>query len=72
MVNNDGSSIVVTPVNAFPVLLTALSKILLSVILIVCFGAIVVAGVMISSGNDEKGKSLITHVVIAMALLGAS
>ncbi|MBP7061914.1 hypothetical protein KA037_03275 [Patescibacteria group bacterium] len=33
----DGSSTVVTPVNAFPVLLGAMSKILLSVILIVCF-----------------------------------
>lgn len=59
----------ITPVNAFPVLLQAMSKILLSVILIMCFGAIVVAGVMISSGNDEQGKSLITHVVVAMALL---
>lgn len=68
-VNSDGSTTFVTPVNAFPVLLGAMSKILLSVILIVCFGAIVVAGVMISSGNNEKGKSLITHVVIAMALL---
>ncbi len=68
----NGSSTTITPVNAFPVLLGALSKILLSVILIVCFWAIVVAGVMISSWNDEKGKSLITHVVIAMALLGAS
>ncbi len=72
VVNNDGSVTVVSPVNAFPVLLGAMSKILLSVILIVCFWAIVVAGVMISSGNNEKGKSLITHVVIAMALLGAS
>lgn len=62
----------IPPVNAFPVLLQALSKILLSVILIMCFGAIVVAGVMISSGNDEQGKSLITHVVVAMALLWAS
>lgn len=70
--NADGSSTVVTPVNAFPVLLGAMSKILLSVILIVCFGAIVVAGVMVSYGNPEWGRKLIEHVVIAMALLGAS
>lgn len=67
----------VTPETAFPRLLAWLTKIVMTVILIFCFMAIIVGGVMISMWwADEwqatKGKDLIKHVVMALALLGAS
>lgn len=67
----------VTPDTAFPLLIVAVTKIMMTVILIFCFLAIIVGGVMMSMGwADEwqynKGKDLIKHVVIALALLGAS
>lgn len=67
----------VDPTNAFPLLMAWLSRIVMTVILIFCFMAIIVGGVLISSGwasdeNVKKGKDLIRHVVIAIALLGAS
>lgn len=67
----------VTPTTAFPRLLWGLTKIVMTVILIFCFMAIIVGGVMISMWwADEwqatKGKDLIKHVVMALALLGAS
>lgn len=66
----DGTT--VTPVNAFPTLMQALSKIIMSVIMVVGFLCILIGGVMITTGDPEWWKNLIKHVVIAMALLGAS
>lgn len=66
----DGTT--VTPVNAFPTLMQALSKIIMSVIMVVWFLCILIGGVMMTTGDYEWGKGLIKHVVIAMALLGAS
>jgi len=67
----------VTPTTAFPRLLAWLTKIVMTVILLFCFMAIVVGGVLISMGGAseeqaKKGKDLIKHVVMALALLGAS
>ena len=50
---------------------------MVTVILLVCFMAILVGGVMISAsgGSDssaKKGKELIGKVIVAIALLGAS
>jgi len=67
----------VTPTTAFPLLIAWLTKLVMTVILIFCFMAIIVGGVLISMGwaseeQAKKGKDLIKHVVIALALLGAS
>lgn len=63
--------------NAFPVLMGGLSRILVSIILLVSFMGILVGGVMISASgwSDEwanKGKKIIGNVISALALLGAS
>lgn len=62
---------------AFPVLMSSLTKILVTVILIISFVLIVVWGIMIASAwpNQSKaseGRKLIMKVVIGIALLGAS
>lgn len=68
-----GDSIVVNSLNAFPVLMGGLIKILMSVILLLCFGSLIVAGVMMTiPGYYDTGKWLIKKVVVAIALLGAS
>lgn len=68
---------VVTDVTAFPRLMWGLTKILTTIILLVCFWWILVWGVMIAAaGSDEgqakKGKWLIGKVILAMALLWTS
>jgi hypothetical protein len=68
---------VVDPTTAFPVLVAGLTRIVMTIILIFCFMAIIVWGILMSMGGaDEsqhkKGKDLIRHVFIALALLGAS
>jgi hypothetical protein len=72
----DGST-TVNPLNAFPLLVWGLSKIVVTAILVFSFIMILVGGVMMTMGgaNDEmysKGKGYIRHVAIALALLGAS
>ena len=62
----------VSATDAFPTLIGSLTKILISVILIVCFILIIVAGVMIASGKPADGKKMIMNVAIGLALLGAS
>lgn len=62
---------------AFPTLMGGLTKILVTVILLIGFMGILIGGIMISAswGNDSnawKGKELIGKVIIALALLGAS
>lgn len=62
----------VTGETAFPVLMWSLTKILVSVILIISFVLIIVGGIMIATGNPAEGKKMIIKVVIGIALLGAS
>ena len=69
----DSDTIIVNSLNAFPVLMGGLIKILMSVILLLCFGSLIVAGVMMTiPGYYDTGKWLIKKVVVAIALLGAS
>lgn len=63
---------VVTEQNAFPVLVAWLTKLLMTIILIVCFLVLVVAWVIRTTWNAKKWKELITWVAIALALLWAS
>lgn len=67
----------ITETTAFPILVTALVKILISVILIASFVLIVVAGVMIASARDDAsqataGKKMIIKVAVWLAILWAS
>ena len=68
---------VVTEATAFPRLMWGLTKIMTTIILLVCFGGILVGGVMIASSGGEvkratEGKALIGKVIIAIALLWTS
>ena len=49
-----------------------MTKILVTVILIISFVLIVVGGIMISIGKASEGKKMITNVIVGIALLGAS
>ncbi len=62
----------VTWEEAFPVLMWSLTKMLVTVILIVSFVLILIGGIMITTGNPSGGKKMIINVVIGIALLGAS
>ena len=57
---------------AFPVLMGSLTKILVTLILIISFVMIIVWGIMIATGNPSGGKKMIINVVIGIAVLGAS
>lgn len=75
--SNDPNESKVTEKTAFPVLMGGLTKILVTIIILMWFIGILAGGVMISaSWGDEtratEGKKLIGKVVIALALLGAS
>lgn len=62
----------VTWTTAFPVLMWSLTKILVTLILIISFVLIIIGGIMIATGNPSGGKKMIINVVIGIALLGAS
>ena len=62
----------VTWTTAFPTLMWSLTKILVTVILIISFVLIIIGGIMIATGNPSWGKKMIINVVIGIALLGAS
>lgn len=66
------STSVVNEATAFPILVSSLVKILISVILIASFVLIVVAGVMIATGDAKWGKDMIIKVAIWLAILWAS
>ena len=71
--DGDKSTIVVNPLNAFPVLASGLVKMLMTVIILICFGSLIVAGVMMTvPWQYETGKNLVKKVVYAIALLGLS
>ncbi len=57
---------------AFPILMSGLVQLLVTVILIVSFILIIVGGIMIATGNPSEGKKLILKVVTGIAILGAS
>lgn len=73
----DSDETTVTEETAFPTLMGGLTKMMVTIILLIGFIAILAGGVMIAaSGGDDsragEGKKLIGRVIIALALLGAS
>ncbi|MBF0981695.1 hypothetical protein HXK74_03610 [Candidatus Gracilibacteria bacterium] len=73
-VSSDGR---VNQLNAFPIMIKGLMKIIISIVLVMSFLMIVAGGVMMTtagyeSGNFAKGKGMITSVAKALAMLGAS
>lgn len=62
---DDGSAL-----NAFPVIIGAATKMLVTVILLVSFVMIVVGGVQWASWDAKSGKAKITKVAIGIAMLG--
>lgn len=71
------AGLVIDETNAFPVLMGWLSKILVSIILLVSFIGILIGWVMISASwwTEEwanKGRKIIWNVISALALLGTS
>ena len=68
----EGEEISVTGETAFPVLMWSLTKILVTIILIVSFVLIIIWGIMIATGNPSWGKKMIIKVVVGIALLWAS
>ena len=74
-VSNDGNG--VNQLNAFPIMIKGLMKIIISIVLVMSFLMIVAGGVMMTtdgfeSGNFAKWKAMITSVAKALAMLGAS
>lgn len=62
----------ITEENAFPTLMAWFTKLLMTVILIVCFLVIIVAWVLWTTWDSKKWKDMIKWVAIALALLWAS
>ena len=58
--------------NAFPTMLWAITKIVMSIILVVCLIMIIIAGIMRSADNPKWAKSLIKKVAITILLLWLS
>ena len=75
--NNGNTTITVNILNAFPLLMWWLGKILLTVLLLFSFGSLIYAGMLrttdgVSNGNAWDAKKIIRRVVIWIALLWAS
>ena len=54
---------------AFPTMLSAITKIVMSIILVVCFILIIVSGIMRAADKPEPAKKLIKRVAITILLL---
>ncbi len=75
--SNNPNATTVNSLNAFPLLIWWLSRILLTVILVGSFVMVIAAGVMMAApdalgGSFSTGQSIIRRVVAGIALLGAS
>lgn len=70
--SSQASGALITETTAFPILIGSLIKIVISVILIVSFILIIVAGVMMATGDSKWGKDMIIKVAIGLAILWAS
>lgn len=57
------------PTNVFPRMMSALTKIIITIILVVCFILIIVAGIKWSSWDPKWWKDLIKKVAITIILL---
>lgn len=70
--SSQASGSVINETTAFPILISALVKIIISVILIASFILIIVAGVRWSAGDAKWGKDMIIKVAVWLAILWAS
>ena len=57
------------PTNAFPYMIWVLTKIIISVILVVCFILVIVAWIMRAADKPDKAKPLLRKVAITILLL---
>lgn len=57
------------PTNAFPYMIWALTKIIISLILVVCFILVIVAWIMRAGDKPKEGKELLKKVAITILLL---
>ena len=57
------------PTTAFPDMISALTKIVMSLILVVCFILIIVAGIMRASDNTKWAQDLLKKVAITILVL---
>lgn len=64
--SNDGSA----ATNAFPTIIGAATRILVTVIMLVSFVMVVIGGIQWASGNASDGKKMITKVATWFILLG--
>ena len=62
----------INPTNAFPTMLWAITKIIMSIILVVCFIMIIWAGILWASDNPKDAKPLFKKVAITLLLLWLS
>lgn len=60
------------PTNAFPYLMWALTKIIMSLIMVVCFILVIVAWIMWAADKPKEWKELLKKVAITILLLGFS
>ena len=60
------------PTNAFPTMIWALTKIVMSIILVVCFILIIYAGILWSANKPTEAKKWIKTVAITILLLWSS
>lgn len=56
-------------INAFPYMIWVLTKIIISVILVVCFILVIVAWIMRAADKPDKAKPLLRKVAITILLL---
>ena len=57
------------PTNAFPYMVWALTKIIMSLIMVVCFILVIVAGIMRAWDKPKEWKELLKKVAITILLL---
>ena len=69
IVTKSGDWAGVNVTNAFPTMTSALIKLTMSIILVVCFILIIVAGIMRSANKPKEAKKLISWVAITILLL---
>lgn len=65
----EGSSTTVNPTNAFPAMVWALTKLIMALILVVCFILIIVAWIQRSADKPKEAKELIKKVAITILIL---
>ncbi len=60
------------PTNAFPTMIWAITKIVMSLIFVVCFILIIISGIMRASDNPSWAKNLLKKVAVTILILWLS